>query len=575
MGSLRIPMPEGLVTRLAETMTRSGIKRSIQVPQGYTYIGQMISHDIVPNTNLTPSRNPTRFLNLDSLYGQPGDDLQDKLFDADGRFRLDAVPGAPGAADLHRPTGGIPQIPEQRNDENVIVRQLHVLWLQLHNKIVTNHLGAQSREQRIRFAQAFVVMLFQAMVTRDLLHRLCQPRVYDLYVSQGKRFLYANSHDFTKIPPVFSHAGFRFGHSMVRSRYNLQKDRASLPIEQLFLPATPLHKDHVIDWSLFFGDIPSGTLEAQAIDLDLAEGMGQVHFGNAPGNIAKINIQASQALPSGPSILACIKAQHPILYDAFQIATHYPTGMSLLGTALSDFTDEVAVDDMPLWLYVLLEARSNVETPFSRLGPVGSMIVLEVLSQAIDGAAITISADETQQAAWLGPLLGLYQATVATEDFGMETIINMVNHNSDDTGVSMSELASWVGKGITVGDSDIPDELEALRNYHPLPDGTFRVETKIREGGDSIQMSASVPPWTSGANNIMKSMKFKLKKADGVEYLEAKDSDVSLDGYRVHRWRIEKEMDVDGLTVFLDKIDWVNSETGKGARTRWRWARIQ
>ena len=118
---------------------------SLPIPAGYTYICQFIAHDIIADSHFhIGGRQTSALLNLDSMYGNDGSgepirSIQAQYFDSDsGRFITQSH-------DVHRvPPGSIENapwatawIPEQRNDENAIVLQLHSLLQGLHNAFIT------------------------------------------------------------------------------------------------------------------------------------------------------------------------------------------------------------------------------------------------------------------------------------------------------------------------------------------------------------------------------------------------------------------------------------------------------
>ncbi len=106
------------------------------IDAGYTYIGQMLSHELVPTTSKSnSSREISGYMDLDSLYGNEAwykyspDKIDSPLFNSDGTFRL----GKYNTFDLHRDSQGIAIIPEQLNAENIIIAPLHPFWQRLHN----------------------------------------------------------------------------------------------------------------------------------------------------------------------------------------------------------------------------------------------------------------------------------------------------------------------------------------------------------------------------------------------------------------------------------------------------------
>jgi len=117
---------------------------------GLVYLGQFIDHDLtLDNTNLENAANePERRINartplfdLDSLYGH-GPNGTPELYDhstADSeRFLLDDTEPVGGLRstrdDLPSRSNGTTAIADDRNEENLIIAQLHVAFLQFHNR---------------------------------------------------------------------------------------------------------------------------------------------------------------------------------------------------------------------------------------------------------------------------------------------------------------------------------------------------------------------------------------------------------------------------------------------------------
>ena len=121
-------------------------EENLGIPAGYTYLGQFIDHDISfdPASSLDKQNDPealidfrTPRLDLDSLYGRGPDD-QPYLYDPQDlrKFALGRELTENGrlspSRDLPR-FGGRALIGDKRNDENVIVSQLHGAFLMFHN----------------------------------------------------------------------------------------------------------------------------------------------------------------------------------------------------------------------------------------------------------------------------------------------------------------------------------------------------------------------------------------------------------------------------------------------------------
>ena len=121
-----------------DSTLRAELEKSFgsKIPAGYTYFGQFVDHDITfdPASSLMRRNDPsglrnfrTPRLDLDSVYGRGRDD-QPYLYDTtDNRNKLligQVV--ASGFRDLPRNSQGRALIGDPRNDDNVIVSQLHL-----------------------------------------------------------------------------------------------------------------------------------------------------------------------------------------------------------------------------------------------------------------------------------------------------------------------------------------------------------------------------------------------------------------------------------------------------------------
>lgn len=283
----------GLPTATPES--KFDIEENLDIPAGYTYVGQFIDHDITfdPVSQLDRLNDPealtdyrTPRLDLDSLYGRGPDD-QPYLYDCSNdqhaaKFRLGREltfdKTRCNARDVPR-LDGCAVIGDKRNDENVIVSQFHAAMLQFHNAMV-DQLGPgtpfEAVAQQVRWH-------YQYAIINDFLRRICGAAVLKEvlpHFRSGKSILQAPPElrfytwrNEAFMPIEFSAAVYRFGHSMVRPIYRLN--------EQLSLGGRSLGEDdslqgrHLIfagvssralngfrefpsgwgiDWRLFFGD---------------------------------------------------------------------------------------------------------------------------------------------------------------------------------------------------------------------------------------------------------------------------------------------------------------------------------
>jgi hypothetical protein len=424
------------------------------IPPVYTYWGQFIDHDITANTDrqntvtdittdhvtpLEPSdivrdlrnlRQPA--LNLDSVYGDgptfEGAEktaaadfydgialrLTDVVFANDDGSDLAGDPivdAANAQHDLPRESGtAVARIGDGRNDENLIVAQLHVAFLRFHNAVLTSvrEQSESSPDDRELFDRVsnLVRWHYQWLVVHDFLKTIALPGVVDKVLLGGNRF-YAPRDGKVYMPLEFSVASYRFGHTMVRDAYdfNLNFGRfngapgkviPTAPFGLLFAftgsarPApfnggtTTLPANWVIDWNRF---VDKGSSEpdhfARKIDTRIAAALFDMVNQVSPEDAGR-----SEAVQG---ILKRLAVRN--LLRGYQLAL--PTGQAAaraLGvTALTEnqltqgnsgavnqaLTDGGFLTGTPLWFYILKEAE--VTANGTSLGEVGSRIVVETL----------------------------------------------------------------------------------------------------------------------------------------------------------------------------------------------------
>ena len=252
-----------------------------KIPAGYTHLGQFVDHDLTfdPTSQLDKDNDPHALANfrtprfdLDSLYGAgPAD--QPYLYELDTPSeRVKLLIGksprcATGATvdDLPRNEQGRALVGDARNDEQLIISQLHLLFAKFHNKVVDRVAvsGLQGGEL-LREAQRIVRWHYQWIVVHDFLRRITGDGTAWRVLSPGERGPTVNLAHFRcegapSIPVEFSGAAYRFGHSMVRNGYSMNEgDLEDRPVFKH--PSLAKHlggfrwlpHDSVIDWSMFF-----------------------------------------------------------------------------------------------------------------------------------------------------------------------------------------------------------------------------------------------------------------------------------------------------------------------------------
>jgi hypothetical protein len=356
-----------IMHNIANFMVVHGSQKST-MHAGLTYIGQMVSHDIVPPSSpKVGGRLVTPVLNLDSVYGITAPPSAFAV-----RKVVDSEYGVTGY-DMNRVQNRA-MVPEHRNDENVIVSQLHVFWQRLHNYLV-EELSLHPEK-----AKEYTIKTFQLIVIEEFIKRILQPTIYKAYFEHNQRFL--PNRQSNSIPTFFSHAAFRFGHSMVRNAYAMRTDDDSdVSLSNLFNGGKPLTPKLAIDWTLFFG---ANSQCALRIDMGITDKMRKVNFPIDSHSLIDVlyrNLKAGEftSLPGGHEFCNYLNWYNVKNEDFSEFKglklNHYNERLSALN-------DIVPINQLPLWPYLLVEAEITSELG-ENLGVLGSILVADVLKQSI------------------------------------------------------------------------------------------------------------------------------------------------------------------------------------------------
>jgi hypothetical protein len=292
--------------------------------------------------------------------------------------------------DLPRGSQALAIIGDPRNDENLIVAQLHLAFLRFHNKVVDGLKDGSiapppSATQMTLFEQArkLVIWHYQWIVLNDFLRRVVDDDVLDKVLEKGRAF-YLPTVD-AYIPVEFSAAAYRLGHSMVREAYDYNEVFTFKPSARQRTPATlsllfrfsgrsgtgvPIPSDWIIDWRRFFKFPNDGVTAGLSRKLDpfLVPTLSAIpDHGVLPGvnlPIANLKRGRSLGLPSGQNVARRMRIEPLSPKDIAK----GPDG-------------EVAAKhnlhlETPLWYYILKEAEQRGNS--KHLGPVGSRILSEV-----------------------------------------------------------------------------------------------------------------------------------------------------------------------------------------------------
>ncbi len=370
-------LTDSQIRAIAKAMVSGQSIIANRIDAGYTYFGQFIAHEVVPPTHPLPGTKRTAttpYLDLDSLYGTV--DQMPRFLDQHDRFPIG--PNFPGGPDDLPRQNGMAKVPEPRSDDNVILSQLHLFLQRFHNFVIDKGYAESPLE-----ARRLVTLVFQLLTVEDYLRQVLAPVVFDSYFRFHKRWL---NFDATKIPPEFSRAAFRFGHTMARPFYEGFPGTPDAKLEQLFRPDANLEAALVLEWPQFFGwpEEDDPTQDAARLDPFLVAAMGSIPrgAGSAPVDIVLMNLRSGQEaeLPAGGAYVATI-LDGPN-GDAIRAALSLDRVPDLGDFAAAELAAVgVSIDNLPLWPYVLVEAMHSNKG--QHLGVLGSMICAEVLANSI------------------------------------------------------------------------------------------------------------------------------------------------------------------------------------------------
>ncbi|MGH8640814.1 MAG: peroxidase family protein, partial [Burkholderiales bacterium] len=371
---------------------------------GTTFMGQFMDHDMTfdqtsvlgeetdpddsPNT-----RSPT--LDLDSVYGG-GPERSRHLYGHEGskiKLKVGVLPGS-GFEDLPRDSNGVAILGDPRNDENLMLAELHAAFLLFHNRAV-DYVKARDRrkddDEVFDEARKLTRWHYQWMIVHEFLPLFIGKERTNRILDRGRRF-YRPREAF--MPVEFQGAAYRFGHTMIRPSYRANRVGNAGRTE----PGSPA----------FFGMIFDPAGQGQADPVDLRGGgsrprrfigwetffdFGLFEFGSTtpavkPNKIIDARISSPLfLLPTGT--IAGFEEGQPISLPARNllrgVTWSLPSGQKIAREIDGDPIEVPQFRDFgfnlhrstPLWAYCLHEGF--VQEKGLTLGQVGGTIVGEVI----------------------------------------------------------------------------------------------------------------------------------------------------------------------------------------------------
>ena len=279
---------------------------NLELPSGYTYLLQLIGHDIIdsvpsvavpensardpaPSARLVVRNARHRPLALDTIYGSGPDEASfayhrsgspDPTSPRDRLFLTTCPPLSHSTKycafhDIRRIKSD-PLIADPRNDAHAILAQLTALFHLLHNQIVAligepeqrPHSRNEALYRRYLCARTVATLIYRNIIRHDVMRWILHPLVHDRYKELRDPSQLLDREDGASLE--FSHGAFRFGHALVRSQYMINSnaaegiDVAISRTSQRELGQGPLSALWLVDWGRFFLPAASGTLAPRA-----------------------------------------------------------------------------------------------------------------------------------------------------------------------------------------------------------------------------------------------------------------------------------------------------------------------
>jgi hypothetical protein len=389
-----------------------------EIPSGYTFFGQFVDQDITFSSQEGVNAH-TPLFDLDSLYGDGPDskrhgDQYETTPSGEAVFKIGNDANEFG--DLFRDDNFMAKIPDPRNDENIIIASLHLLFQKFHNKLVNDY-GLSFVE-----ARQTVIWHYQSVVLNDFLPKIIGDELEIQILSHGRKIYLPKSRKDLFIPAEFSGACYRFWHSMVRQRYSFNH--------------TFFHTDS--NPNLFFG-FPGGRPPGGGHQItriwSLQGGNNTLHHFFDPGRLTppndadnysgKIDTSLPQVLfnfeveEGGNNVLAhrnLITGQKLELPNGQQ-TVEYLKSSGYRVDVLSSSEIKIPgipmemIGNTPLWYYTLREAE--VREGGAKLGALGGIIVGETLIGLLQEDCNSFIHPDNSSVEWKFSIPGVQQKQVS------------------------------------------------------------------------------------------------------------------------------------------------------------------
>jgi hypothetical protein len=315
-------------------------------------------------------------------------------------------------------------VADPRNDDHAVMSQLTALLALLHNALIDLIRRQESNSapngqfgaayKRFLCAREAVTLIYHNILRNDLMRRVIHPAIYAAYSGPTPHFIDRGDEASRglvigdwEIPFEFSHGAFRFGHAMVRHEYcindlsiqdlysTLEKTSANDPVNM------PLDETWMVQWSRFFEINENRPNFSRRIGPYLSDALGNDQIFPAFDETQRVGLLYRDLLGAGiagmwsvDALIAEIAARKPQfiamsrlladrIYRVGQLRDWLVAAPAYGALTAEDI--ETLSSDPPLPFFILFEAMQQPQAEGQRLGPLGSIIVSEVIFGALAG----------------------------------------------------------------------------------------------------------------------------------------------------------------------------------------------
>ena len=386
---------------------REACKIDAQIPAGYTYLSQLMGHDLgktlpasavpwtahhadetLPNQRYNLMENP---LTLETIYGKGPSGTQGLYHAHTCLFRIEK--GARLALNVRYTLSEAaePLLADLRNRDTLMLHKLAVLWMQYHNKIARLIMQAEgfdetSHVQRAYFfgvftrARIIVLKAWHAVVLQDILPAMLHPAAMSLSSADLERVFLLED-----IPVL--NGVMRAFHALPLARYRLNSGQES-PFSQLRAGEVGELRNWRLDWRQFFG--PNAT--------------NKTGFSASYSRLFTVLSGRSIMAADLKSAIMALPFDH-VHADVINAHAHLPNALNrdISAGELERLFNEKAAEtgaqglpagsftQIPLFLLLMLEAQFYGQN--GGLGPFGSGLLRRFLTHKI--SSITTGGDAT------------------------------------------------------------------------------------------------------------------------------------------------------------------------------------